>query len=252
MRHRCATSNLGRKPAHRLATVRNLAINLFRHGRIRTTIQKAKAARRLVERIVSLGKKGTLHSRRLAIAELGGTLAAKQTVKRVFAEIAGGYANRPGGCTRIVRLPVMTRLSEKEAAMVGQKRRSKFYGTRQGDNADMVLFELVETGQVGGGEGRKRRKMLRRTTKKMREAAGKTDGGSPAKVKDEAGGAELSSAPQAGTAGGASASDSSASAPKQAETQGQAGDAQAAQAANEAAASGSKPDSSTAQPPPAV
>ncbi|MCX7804848.1 MAG: 50S ribosomal protein L17 [Planctomycetota bacterium] len=166
MRHRCATKNLGRAPAHRKAMLRNLAINLFEHGRIRTTVQKAKSARRLVERIVSLGKDGSLSARRLALAELGGTLAAKRAVKRVFGEIAKRYAGRPGGCTRIVRLPETIRLSSNDASKIGKLRRSRFFGLRQGDNARMVIFELVEAEPPP--KGKKRSKLPGRTTKRMR------------------------------------------------------------------------------------
>ncbi len=174
MRHRCATKNLGRKPAHRKATVRNLAINLFEHGRIRTTVQKAKSARRLVERIVSLGKNGSLSARRMAVAELGGTLAAKRAVRRVFGDIAKRYMDRPGGCTRIVRLPETIRLSSNDVPKIGKLRPSKFFGLRQGDNAQMVIFELVEAEKLP--KEKKRVKAARRSTKRMREESGKGDG----------------------------------------------------------------------------
>ena len=124
MRHRKAHRKLGRRTGHRRALLRSLVAGLFlteptedHAERIQTTPAKAKEARRLAERLITLGKKGTLAARRRAL-EL---LPHKRAVRKLFQEIAPRYANRPGGYTRILRL--------------GRP--------RVGDAADQVLFELV-------------------------------------------------------------------------------------------------------------
>lgn len=159
MRHRRAANNLNRTSAHRRAMVRNLVINLVEHGRIRTTVQKAKAARPLAEKIITLGKKGTLHNRRRAISILGSTLIAKRTVRKVFSELAGRFAERPGGYTRILRLPATIRQAKADLPRGRVPGRSKLYGTRLGDNADMVLWELCEA-EMTPRERRKPRKAV--------------------------------------------------------------------------------------------
>lgn len=117
MRHRKKGRKLSRSPAHRKATLRNMAANLFRHGRIRTTTAKAKELRPYAERLVTLGKRGDLHARRLAQRKL----QDKTALAVLFEEIAPRYVERPGGYTRILKL-----------------------GARKGDGADMALIELVE------------------------------------------------------------------------------------------------------------
>ena len=144
MRHMSAVNSLSRKSAHRAATMRNMVINLIEHGRIRTTIQKAKAARPLAEQLITLGKKGTPHHRRLAISELGSTLIAKQTVKKIFAEVTERFKARSGGYTRIMRLPTTIRLVQADVPRGKKINRSKMYGTRLGDNSTLVLWELCE------------------------------------------------------------------------------------------------------------
>ncbi|MEI6232712.1 MAG: 50S ribosomal protein L17 [Planctomycetota bacterium] len=144
MRHMSAVNSLSRKSAHRAATMRNMVINLIEHGRIRTTIQKAKAARPLAEQLITLGKKGTPHHRRLAISELGSTLIAKQTVKKIFAEVTERFKARSGGYTRIMRLPTTIRLVQADLPRGKKINRSKMYGTRLGDNSTLVLWELCE------------------------------------------------------------------------------------------------------------
>ena len=101
MRHRKLTIKLGRTSAHRDSMLANLVCSLIDHNRVTTTAAKAKAARRLAERMVTLGKKGTLAARRRALA----VLRSPSSVARLFAEIAPLHADRPGGYTRIVRLP---------------------------------------------------------------------------------------------------------------------------------------------------
>lgn len=124
MRHRKSNRKLGRRSAPRRALLRNLVVGLFmaeptdEHAeRIRTTPEKAKEARRLAERLITLGKKGTLAARRRALQ----LLPNKRAVRKLFDEIAPRYADRPGGYTRILRL--------------GRP--------RVGDAAPQVLFELV-------------------------------------------------------------------------------------------------------------
>src|SRR4051812_2348225 len=99
MRHLKAGRQLGRNASHRLALFRNLSRALIEHGRIVTTVEKAKELRPFIEKLVTLAKKGTLHSRRLALARL----PDKDAVKKLFEEIAPQYADRPGGYTRVLK-----------------------------------------------------------------------------------------------------------------------------------------------------
>jgi large subunit ribosomal protein L17 len=117
MRHAKAGKKLGRDAAHRKALYSNLAGALITHGRIETTEAKAKAVRPYAERMITLGKRGDLHARRQAMAEL----RSNDVVHRLFADVAPRFAERDGGYTRIVKL-----------------------GPRQGDAASMALLELVD------------------------------------------------------------------------------------------------------------
>jgi large subunit ribosomal protein L17 len=117
MRHRRAGKKLGRDSAHRRALYSNLAGALIEHGRIKTTQAKAKAVKPFAEQMITLGKRGDLHARRLALAEL----RSQDVVHQLFAEVAPRFAERPGGYTRIVKL-----------------------GPRLGDAAEMVYLELVD------------------------------------------------------------------------------------------------------------
>src|SRR5205823_3230223 len=100
MRHQKKTIKLGRTASHRKALLANQVCSLIEHQRIRTTLAKAKAARPLAERMVTLGKRGSLHARRTAFA----VLRQKNAVKKLFDEIAPRTADRNGGYTRIVKL----------------------------------------------------------------------------------------------------------------------------------------------------
>lgn len=100
MRHKKNTVKLGRTSAHRDAMLSEQACSLIRHGRIRTTVPKAKASRRIAERMVTLGKRGTLAARRLALQKL----QAEDDVKKLFDSVAPAFADRKGGYTRIVRI----------------------------------------------------------------------------------------------------------------------------------------------------
>ena len=117
MRHRKKTVKLGRTSAHRNELLANLVCGLIEHRRIKTTLAKAKAARVLAEKMITLGKKGTLASRRQAIA----TLKQEQLVHVLFDEIAPGFKDRSGGYTRILKL-----------------------GRRISDSSQMALLEWVE------------------------------------------------------------------------------------------------------------
>ena len=116
MRHRKKVAKLGRNASHRKAMLRNLATDLLRHERVTTTLAKAKAVRPFAERLVTLGKRDTLHSRRRASR----VIRDKDVLTKVFNELAPRYAERPGGYTRIMRL-----------------------GTRAGDRAEMAIIEMV-------------------------------------------------------------------------------------------------------------
>jgi len=116
MRHLNAHKKLGRNPAHRRATLRNLVTNLLEHGRITTTLSRAKAARPVAEKIITLGKRDTLQSRRQAAAYV----MTPDVTKKLFSEIAPKFADRAGGYTRIVHA-----------------------GVRVGDGAKVAILELV-------------------------------------------------------------------------------------------------------------
>jgi large subunit ribosomal protein L17 len=117
MRHQKKTIKLGRKAEHRKALLANQVCSLITHQRIKTTLAKAKAVRPLAERMVTLGKKGSIHARRTAFA----TLRHKDAVKKLFDDIAQRSAERNGGYTRIVKL-----------------------GRRKSDSAPMAFLEWVD------------------------------------------------------------------------------------------------------------
>ncbi len=117
MRHRMRGRRLGRSSAHRTALGRNLITSLFLHGRIITTEPKAKEYRGRAEKLISLGRRKTLHRVRQAAAYLHG----RQALARLFDEIGPSFADRPGGYTRIVKLPT----------------------PRLGDKGSRVMLELV-------------------------------------------------------------------------------------------------------------
>jgi len=172
MRHMSAVSSLSRKSGHRAATMRNMVMNLVEHGRIRTTIQKAKAAKPIAERLITLGKKDTPHHRRLAISELGSTSAAKKAVKKIFSELKERFAARTGGYTRILRLPTTIRQAQVDLPRGQKFNRSKFYGTRLGDNSTLVLWELCEAEVKPREKSQKQRKSKK---PKAKAAAPKTE-----------------------------------------------------------------------------
>ena len=121
MRHNVHGRKLGRTSAHRRAMFRNQLASLVTHERIRTTLHKAKELRPLAEKIITQGKRGTLHSRR----RVRRWIPDRSLVRKVFEEIAPRFADRPGGYLRIVKL-----------------------GPRRGYGAEMALIEFVERGDA--------------------------------------------------------------------------------------------------------
>ncbi len=99
MRHLKAGRKLGRNASHRLALMRNLTRALIEHERIITTVEKAKEARRFVEKLITLAKKNSLHARRLVLARL----PDKDAVKKLFDELGPRFQDRPGGYTRVIK-----------------------------------------------------------------------------------------------------------------------------------------------------
>jgi large subunit ribosomal protein L17 len=144
MRHKVKGRKLGRTKSHRELMLRNMVTSLFRHESITTTEARAKEARRLAERIVTWGKKGDLHSRRMALREVSDA----EVVKKVFDTIAPRFEDRQGGYTRIVRL-----------------------GQRRGDAAALVMLELTERGEEVEEEkaSRKAKREARREAKRKME-----------------------------------------------------------------------------------
>jgi large subunit ribosomal protein L17 len=133
MRHRVAGVKLGRSAAHRRALFRNLVTALLEHEAVRTTDAKAKELRRWADRMITLGKQGTLHARRRAAA----VIRRRRVLKKLFDEIAPRFDGRDGGYTRVVKL-----------------------GMRRGDAAALSVVELVE--QAGAKDQKAPKKPQRR------------------------------------------------------------------------------------------
>jgi len=129
MRHRVSGKELGRKANHRKALLRNLVVSLFEHLKIETTVTKAKEAKRVAERIITLGKRGDLHSRRLALSRIPN----KRAISKLFDEIAPKI-DRSSGYLRIIK----TRY-------------------RAGDNAAMAILEFVDYDILKGEKEEKKR-----------------------------------------------------------------------------------------------
>ncbi len=125
MRHRKDHRKLNRSPSHRGAMLRNLVTSLLEHERVRTTDAKAKEARRIAERMITLGKRGTLHARRRAAR----VLRSRAVLTKLFDTLGPRYENRAGGYTRITKL-----------------------GPRPGDNAAVSLIELVPEDEGSSAE----------------------------------------------------------------------------------------------------
>ena len=121
MRHRLGLRKLNRTSSHRLAMLRNMTVSLLQHETIKTTLPKAKELRRVVEPIITLGKKPSLANRRLAFDRL----RDRDMVVKLFAEIGPRYATRNGGYLRILKA-----------------------GFRDGDNAPMAIVQLLDQPEV--------------------------------------------------------------------------------------------------------
>jgi len=117
MRHRKQGRGLSRSPSHRKAMLSNLATSVLEVERVQTTTAKAKEVRRLVERLITFGKRNDLHARRQVLR----VIRNESVVAKLFGPLADRYASRPGGYTRIVRI-----------------------GYRQGDAAEMAILELID------------------------------------------------------------------------------------------------------------
>jgi len=146
MRHQNRVAKLGRTASHRKALMMNLASALIQHGKIKTTDAKAKELRRYVERLITYGKRGTVHHRRLAFK----VLHDRTVVKTLFDHIAPQYSDRDGGYTRIIKL-----------------------GFRDNDCAAVSLIEFVDYRQPGEKKSAKPAKKTT-TTKKTKPETTKT------------------------------------------------------------------------------
>jgi large subunit ribosomal protein L17 len=151
MRHRNFGKKLSRNTEHRRALLRNLVTSLIVDERIETTVAKAKAARTVAERMITLGKRGDLHARRQAASYLM-TAAA---LKKLFEDVGKRYAQRAGGYTRIVRT-----------------------GWRKGDGADVAVLELIGT-EVLQKRAEARAKKADATRKRQEEEAKKSEQKAP-------------------------------------------------------------------------
>lgn len=144
MRHNRTLRKFSRTQAHRNMMYRNLVTSLFKHERIQTTAPKAKEARAVAERLITFAKKGDLHSRRIAARKVNEPVV----LQKLFAEIGPRYAERPGGYTRILRV-----------------------GPRQGDNAELVILELVD----GAARPKVKDSLKRARARKVLQAEQKKD-----------------------------------------------------------------------------
>lgn len=149
MQHQISQRKLGRTSSHRRAMFRNMVTSLITHDRIETTLPKAKEMRRIADRMVTLGKKGSLAARRQAAAYVKDNAA----VQKLFSQFAERYKNRNGGYTRIIKL-----------------------GNRHGDAAPMAIIEYVEA-DASVEAAAPKKKAAKKTTKKSpkKTAAAKSE-----------------------------------------------------------------------------
>lgn len=146
MRHGKKINHLSRTASHRKAMLANMACSLVEHKRINTTVAKAKALKKYVEPLITKAKTDTTHSRRVVFSYL----KRKEAVKELFGDISTKVADRPGGYTRIIKT-----------------------GTRQGDNAEMCLIELVDYNEVY--QPNKEAKKASKTTRRSRSKKATTE-----------------------------------------------------------------------------
>jgi large subunit ribosomal protein L17 len=155
MRHRNGGFKLGRNTSHRRALLRNLVTSIILNDKVHTTITKAKATRPIVEKMITLGKNGSVHSRRQALAYL----MTPESVDRLFKTVAPRYATRPGGYSRIIRT-----------------------GVRKGDASEMAFIELLGAEQELSEKAAKReeaRTKKREELQKQLEERGPGEGSDP-------------------------------------------------------------------------
>ncbi len=125
MRHRKGPRKLNRTSSHRKAMFANMSAALIKHEQIVTTLPKAKELRSIVDKLITLGKRGDLHARRQALS----TIRDRALVEKMFSTLAERYADRPGGYTRVLKA-----------------------GFRHGDNAPMAIIELVDRDEDAKGQ----------------------------------------------------------------------------------------------------
>jgi large subunit ribosomal protein L17 len=154
MRHRKGGFKLGRNTSHRRALLRNLVTSIILNDRVHTTITKAKASRPLVEKMITLGKNGSVHARRQALAYL----MTPESVDRLFAIVAPRYAERQGGYSRIVRT-----------------------GIRKGDSSEMAFIELLGAEEDLSAKAAKREESKERRREELQKqlAESSTEGSEP-------------------------------------------------------------------------
>jgi large subunit ribosomal protein L17 len=156
MRHRNGGFKLGRNTSHRRALLRNLVTSIILNDRVHTTITKAKASKPIVEKMITLGKNGSVHARRQALAYM----MTPESVDRLFNTVAPRYGSRPGGYSRIVRT-----------------------GPRQGDASEMAYIELLgaeqELNEKAAKRAEARQKRREEMEKQMTEESAVTEGGDP-------------------------------------------------------------------------
>jgi large subunit ribosomal protein L17 len=155
VRHHRAGKKLGRDPSHRKALYANLAGALIEHGRIKTTVTKAKAVRPIAEQMITLGRRGDLHARRQAMA----FLRSQEVVHKLFAEVAPRFKGRAGGYSRIVRI-----------------------GPRPGDAAEMAYLELVDFSPEEQAEEKAERRRLRLRRRQEAEERAEAEQAVPAET----------------------------------------------------------------------
>lgn len=157
MRHRKGFNHLGRKKGHRRAMLANMASSLIMHKRITTTVAKAKALRSYVEPLITKSKQDETHSRRVVFSYLND----KEATSELFREVSPKVADRPGGYTRIIKLP-----------------------TRLGDSADMAMIELVDFNELMVKESKPKKARRSRRGGKAKVAEKPTEAKSEDKVED--------------------------------------------------------------------
>jgi large subunit ribosomal protein L17 len=148
VRHRRAGKKLGRDASHRKALYSNLTGALIEHGRVKTTVTKAKAVRPIAERMITLGRRGDIHARRQATA----FLRSQDVVHKLFSEVAPRFKERAGGYSRIIRL-----------------------GPRPGDSAEMAYLELVDFSAEEQAEEKAERRRLRLRRREEAELAAQAE-----------------------------------------------------------------------------